>query len=322
MNSGFKGMIVVLCSALLLAGCSGIKNNARVQEREADSGKAKEQTDDETSEKISLSDDGQTVYVTGEVYDGFLTSFNGGTAKKIIFSKDAKILESDISIEEIGMAGGEFLSYLNGCPYIEEIEVDKDNPYYYVSDGIMIEKDEDDKARRILVVCAPQKSGEVNIPEGINHLGFCTFNGCGEITSVNIPESVDSICDAPAFGDMQSCIKIDVDRNNKHYCSVDGVLYTKDKKILIAYPAGKKDKEFEVPDSVVDISEGAFMGAESLEKIKLSSECKSIWYNAFLNCKNLKQVIVPKECKLKGVAGNAFDGCLKLKKKPEGKVDY
>ena len=92
MNSGFKGMIVVLCSALLLAGCSGIKNNARVQEREADSGKAKEQTDDETSEKISLSDDGQTVYVTGEVYDGFWIGH-----VPLYFDRDDYRFESDYS---------------------------------------------------------------------------------------------------------------------------------------------------------------------------------------------------------------------------------
>jgi hypothetical protein len=42
---------------------------------------------------------------------------------------------------------------------------------------------------------------------------------------------------------MSALEKITVDPENQYYASKDGVLYTKDMKTVVAYPAGKKAKE-------------------------------------------------------------------------------
>ena len=57
--------------------------------------------------------------------------------------------------------------------------------------------------------------------------------------------------------------------NNPFLKSEDGVLYTKDGLVLLAYPAGKPDKYYKVKDGVKFIAGGAFAGADNLEEIEL-----------------------------------------------------
>ena len=53
----------------------------------------------------------------------------------------------------------------------------------------------------------------------------------------------------PTFSYHPASLKeIEVDGSNPNYCSVDGVLYNKDKSELIYYPSGKEDATFKVPE--------------------------------------------------------------------------
>ena len=92
---------------------------------------------------------------------------------------------------------------------------------------------------------------------------------------------------------------INVAVNNDYIKSLDGVVYSKDGKRLIAYPSKKQGSSFTIPDSVEEIDSGAFFynyslnGANTnLEEVELSS-VKEIGTGAFRYCDNLKSATIP-----------------------------
>jgi hypothetical protein len=48
-------------------------------------------------------------------------------------------------------------------------------------------------------------------------------------------------------------------------------MWQKDKICLFAYPAGRTDKTFKLPDNVITINSCAFCGADYLEELNLSN---------------------------------------------------
>lgn len=102
---------------------------------------------------------------------------------------------------------------------------------------------------------------------------------------------------------------ITVTEGNGAYSSENGVLYNKDKTVLIAYPALKPDTEFTLPDTVKEISKSGFCYNISLESADLSN-VEIIDEYAFEGCTSLKNVKLPDT--LKRVEKNAFLGCYSM----------
>lgn len=68
----------------------------------------------------------------------------------------------------------------------------------------------------------------------------------------------------------------------------NGILYTKDKTELVAYPIGKTDKEFDVPTYVTKLGWGAFDGSKNLEKIVVPNSVTEIEGAVFQDCEKAK----------------------------------
>lgn len=79
----------------------------------------------------------------------------------------------------------------------------------------------------------------INIPNNVVSIGKDAFNGCKNIKSITIPKSVENIGEF-AFLNCNSLTSINVDNNNSYYCSIDGVLYNKNKTEIISYPIKKE----------------------------------------------------------------------------------
>lgn len=129
----------------------------------------------------------------------------------------------------------------------------------------------------------------VKLSNNIRTIENDAFNGCKSLTSITIPEKVRKIQGNP-FIECSKLTKINVNKNNKTYTSIGGILFTKSKKTLAVYPYGKKNSAYSVPKTVYKIAENAFSESSFIKTIKMTNSVKRIEDNAFAHCYRLKNV--------------------------------
>ncbi|MGN1457450.1 MAG: leucine-rich repeat protein, partial [Acutalibacteraceae bacterium] len=215
------------------------------------------------------------------------------------------------------------------------INVSKDNPCYSSQDGVLLNKD-----KTTLILCPAAKTGAYTVPSTVKSIGERAFVNVG-ITDLTISENVESI-DENAFiyqhmynaEQYNSGIaNITVSPKNKNFSSQDGVLFNKDKTILIKYPQ-QKSGDYSIPDGVTEIGDNSFfkcalltsvtmpdsvktMGSNvfgyctELKNIKLSKTLETIGEGAFKNCTSLTGVTIPDS--VTSISYAAFEGCTGLK---------
>ncbi len=105
--------------------------------------------------------------------------------------------------------------------------------------------------------------------------------------------------------------KILVDNDNQYYSCMDGVLFTKDKKVLLKYPIGRKTEEYYLPSSVVEIGDYAFQNARYLKSVVFNKRLKIIGDSTFDDCKSLESIKFNDF--LREIGNWAFHGCDKIK---------
>ena len=132
----------------------------------------------------------------------------------------------------------------------------------------------------------------VTIPSSVTSIGDGAFIFCSSLTSVTIPSSVTSI-DGNAFSYCHSLTNITVDNRNTSYASIDGVLFDKNIRTIISYPAGKTAKTYTIPSSVTSIGFLAFSVCRSLTSVTIPSSVTSIGGYAFGFCSSLTSITIP-----------------------------
>ena len=126
----------------------------------------------------------------------------------------------------------------------------------------------------------------VTIPNSVTSIGNYALSGCSRLTSIEIPNSVTSIGNYALSG-CYGLTAIDVAIDNLNYCSLDGVLYNKDKTTLIQYPKAKTDAVFVVPNSVTSIGNEAFAACKCMTNVTIPNSVTSIGNEAFANVLNV-----------------------------------
>ena len=147
------------------------------------------------------------------------------------------------------------------------------------------------------------------IPDSITSIGDFAFENCSGLTSITIPDSVTSIGDH-AFYNCSSLTSITVSENNKYFSSLNGVLFNKDKTELITYPIGNERTEYTIPDSVTSIGNFIFYNCSSLTSITIPDSVASIGNSAFYNCSSLTNIKLPDVIDI--ISGNTFRDCSSL----------
>lgn len=149
---------------------------------------------------------------------------------------------------------------------------------------------------------------EIDLPESLTEIGDNAFLFCYSLEVINIPSSVCHI-GTQCFGACINLTEINVDSENQSYCSNDGVLFTKDKKELIAFPSGRSG-EYEIPDGTITIKEYSFRGGISPIQLKLPQSIETIEIGAFYKCLGLESIEISEG--LNYIDTEAFYGCTAL----------
>lgn len=160
----------------------------------------------------------------------------------------------------------------------------------------------------------------------VTYIGNRVFADCRKLKVISIPASVKGI-NTGAFNNCTSLRAINVASGNKKYASAGGVLYNKDKTLLIQYPLHKGSSSFHVPGSVTKIRKNAFSGNDYLQSVTLSaatiedyafygmsrlrsvtlrSGVKAIGYNAFYMSNGIRTLVLPDS--VEKIGGYAFEG--------------
>ena len=80
---------------------------------------------------------------------------------------------------------------------------------------------------------------EIKLPDSLTYIGNSAFYNCSSLKQITIPSHVTDI-DSSCLASCDNLASIDVNIDNDNYCSIDGVLYTKDRSKLVCCPGGKK----------------------------------------------------------------------------------
>lgn len=97
-------------------------------------------------------------------------------------------------------------------------------------------------------------------------IGNRAFERCTSLVSVSIPKTVTSI-GSEAFRGCSSLVLISVDSANTNYRAVSGVLYSKDKTVLICCPPARIGSNFLLDVNVRIIESYAFEGNRNITQI-------------------------------------------------------
>ena len=130
----------------------------------------------------------------------------------------------------------------------------------------------------------------VVIPDGVTTIGQRAFVDCTGLESISIPASVTDIGQG-AFGRCTKVTALDF-AGNDNYTVENGVLYNKDKTLILCCPAGKTG-EFTIPATVTGIANDAFYGCEKLTGIVIPDGVTSIGSYAFNDCVGLTGLELP-----------------------------
>ena len=181
----------------------------------------------------------------------------------------------------------------------------------------------------------------VIIGSRVKYIGDVAFRGCG-LSSITIPNSVTTI-GSSAFGEcglvsvtigsgvtyigagafcqlLGSCVlefqpeeafrlkSINVVSGNKHYSSINGVLYSYAKDTLIQCPSAKTS--FVIPNSVTTIGADAFEGCCRLTSVTIPNSVTTIGSSAFAFCVGLTSIKIPDN--VTTIEDRAFWACNRL----------
>ena len=224
----------------------------------------------------------------------------------------------------------------SGCTGLTNIAVSAENPSYRSVDGILFSKD----GTRLIQF--PQgRKGACVVPDGVKRIGHGAFYNCYLLTSVTLPSSVVNIEKPDFFGFgpnvnmdtpeemfqedeeiiyivpfdgsvLQYCsnlTNITVSAENQFYCSVNGMLLSKDGSKLIMCPRGAEGVCV-IPDSVTRIAIGAFVMCRNLTEIFIPDSVTRIDNEAFCWCDNLMKIKIPES--VTHIGFGAFSICTSL----------
>ena len=160
----------------------------------------------------------------------------------------------------------------------------------------------------------------VTLPDSLQSIGDGAFGGCSALSSIVIPDSVTSI-GQNVFNDCSSLTSINIPKSltrieymSFYRCSSLTSVTIPDSVTSIggwAFMECSGLTSVTLPDSVTSIEDAAFALCTSLTSITIPDNVASIGMGAFGGCSALESITIPKS--VTSIGSSAFEGCSSLK---------
>lgn len=128
----------------------------------------------------------------------------------------------------------------------------------------------------------------IGLGNGLESISASAFAYCENLTSIRIPASVKSISGIAFYGSGQ--LAIAVAEENENFSGEDGVLYNKEKTVLLAAPG--VSGEYTIKNGVIAIANYAFAYNNNIIEVHTGDTVTEIGSWAFENCESLKRLIL------------------------------
>lgn len=213
--------------------------------------------------------------------DSTLTEFSvpeGVTQIKDNAFQDCSNLESvnlPASLKSFGFA------VFSGASVLTSITVSPGSTSYSSVEGVLF-----DASKTTLIALPPGKEGDYVVPNGVTTLRSSSFVSGSLLTSLTLAASTTNV-QGNFFG-CSELAQINVPPANTTYMSVDGVLYQKLSKSLVAVPQGITG-HVTIPSGATSIGSLAFFDS-GVMSVRIPASVKQIDTTAFLSATNLRFV--------------------------------
>ncbi len=211
-------------------------------------------------------------YQPSLLYDSFEYSIDRDHTKITItnyYGEDEKIVvptEIDsIPVKVIGKGAFSFNMTIKEVTLPDSIVLIRDNAFYGCSS---LEK--------------------INFPEGLLEIQELAFTECRALKNVHLPKSLDTF-GTGVFGMCDSLTELSVEPENTSFVSENNAVYNSDKTIILEYAAGASG-EFNIPNTVTEVADRAFLGCTGLTAVTLSENTVSLGEDSFFASTALAQV--------------------------------
>lgn len=189
--------------------------------------------------------------------------------------------------------------------FSEVFQFDKDSAYSII-DGVLYYQS------TLYLYPALKEDSVFRVPDGITGIDINAFAYNHEqLESIYFPETCVHIGFDENYesiwmtGDRYSTRNYSVSECHPFFSVQDGVLFSKDKKILLLYPTRNQEKCYVVPEGTETIGAFAFESSE-IEQVVLPDTVKTISEGAFYGSK-IRQIILNEG--LLSIEDFAFEGC-------------
>jgi len=152
----------------------------------------------------------------------------------------------------------------HSCESLESFAADEKNPYFDSKDGVLFTE----KMDTLYAYPVSRPGEEYTVPDGVRCVLSPIAMTASKLEILYLPGSVTEW--RYLKGDNTPKVKlraIYVDENNPCLTSENGILYNKDKSVLLQYPYAHTEKEYRMPDTVTVMQTGSFRDTAYLQKI-------------------------------------------------------
>ena len=133
----------------------------------------------------------------------------------------------------------------------------------------------------------------VDIPDSVTTIKELAFFNSKNLSSVKIGKEV-AVIEFNVFAFCYRLAEFSVHKDNANYSTDEnGVLFNKDKTVLIKFPEGSSLEHYKIPDGVTTIDHVAFLVCNKLTNISIPSTVTTIGGYSFFSCLSLDNIILP-----------------------------